>query len=433
MERQIAQFMIAAPMSGSGKTTVSRMLMAAFTQRGIRVQPYKCGPDYIDTKFHAAVCGRDSVNLDTFMASAPHVKRVYATYAQDAETCIVEGMMGLFDGYHHAQGSSGEIARLLQLPIILVVNARSMAFTLQPLLNGLLRYDRKTHICGIIYNNVGSPRHRKLLQEVTEQLGIKCYGYLPHNNELETASRYLGLDFTEAEASEGCRRLATLAEQHLDVEGLIANMKLPIPEDRALTLKPSKGWNIMVARNKESFSFIYKEHIDLLNRMGNVRYFDPEEKKSIPSDTDLLYLPGGYPEKHARALSQARSCIGSIRRYAEKGGKILAECGGMIYLSEGIETDKGFMPLAGVLPFRITAHKADLRLHLGYRQFQIGKTIIRGHEVHYTNIIGPAKGNFAVKNAQGETVSTQVFRHHNVVASYTHLYLGETNIENLFR
>jgi len=198
-----AKFLIAAPTSGSGKTTIARGLMALLTQKGYKVQPFKCGPDYIDTKFHEAVCGRPSINLDTFMASKEQVQALFAHYGADADICIVEGMMGLFDGYDRDKGSSAEIAATLGIPVVLAVDAKSAAYSMAPLLQGFINFRKDVHISGVIFNKVGSERHFRMLQQVCDDLGIECLGYLPKSPALEQGSRYLGLDFSEkAESKE---------------------------------------------------------------------------------------------------------------------------------------------------------------------------------------------------------------------------------------
>jgi len=195
-------FVISAPTSGSGKTTIARGLMALFTRKGYRVQPFKCGPDYIDTKFHAAVCGRPSINLDTFMATADHVRELYEHYGADADVCVVEGMMGLFDGYDRDKGSTAQIARALGLPVVLVVDARSAAYSMAALIQGFVNFNKDVHISGVIFNRVGSARHQAMLQQVCDDLGVECYGYLPKKAEIEQGSRYLGLDFSEKPESD---------------------------------------------------------------------------------------------------------------------------------------------------------------------------------------------------------------------------------------
>ena len=189
-------FLISAPTSGSGKTTIARGLMALLTAKGMKVQPFKCGPDYIDTKFHEAVCGRPSINLDTFMATPEHVRELFALYGEDADVSIVEGMMGLFDGYDRERGSSYEIARVLDIPVVLVVDAKSAAYSMAPLLQGFINFRKDVHIAGVIFNKVGSERHFRMLQEVCNDVGVECFGYLPKQASLEQGSRYLGLDFS---------------------------------------------------------------------------------------------------------------------------------------------------------------------------------------------------------------------------------------------
>ena len=205
-------FLIAAPTSGSGKTTVSRGLMALFTAKGYQVQPFKCGPDYIDTKFHEAVCGRPSVNLDTFMATPEHVRELFEHYSSSADVCVVEGMMGLFDGYDREQGSSYEIACVLDIPVVLVVDAKSAAYSMAALLSGFINFRKDVRIAGVIFNKVGSERHFAMLQQVCEDLGIECLGYLPKDASLEQGSRYLGLDFSENMEHQS---LIKLLEEHV--------------------------------------------------------------------------------------------------------------------------------------------------------------------------------------------------------------------------
>ena len=195
-------FLIAAPTSGSGKTTIARGLMALLTLKGLKVQPFKCGPDYIDTKFHEAVCGRPSINLDTFMATPAHVRRLFSRYGEGADVCVVEGMMGLFDGYDRDKGSTAEIALTLGLPVVMVVDARSAAYSTAALLSGFLHFRKDLRFAGVIFNKVGSERHRQMLRQVCDDLGVRCLGCLPKQAELETGSRYLGLDFS-ASTDEG--------------------------------------------------------------------------------------------------------------------------------------------------------------------------------------------------------------------------------------
>lgn len=211
-------FLIAAPGSGSGKTTIARGLMALFTLKGHRVQPFKCGPDYIDTKFHEAVCGRPSINLDTFMATPEHVRELYDRYGADADVRVVEGMMGLFDGYDRDKGSSAEVARVLDIPVVLVVDAKSAAYSTAALISGFVNFSKDVRIVGVIFNRVGSARHFEMLRQVCDDLGVECYGYLPKKTELEQGSRYLGLDFSKRPESNV---LVEQLEQHVEWERLL--------------------------------------------------------------------------------------------------------------------------------------------------------------------------------------------------------------------
>ena len=415
-----ASFLIAAPTSGSGKTTIARGLMALFSSKGMKVQPFKCGPDYIDTKFHEAVCGRPSINLDTFMASPEHVRELFWHYGEDADVCIVEGMMGLFDGYDREKGSAYEIAKTLDIPIVLVVDAKSAAYSMAALLSGFIHFRQDVHFAGVIYNKVGSEKHYQMLQQVCDDLQIKCLGYLPKDVSLEQGSRYLGLDFSEQPETQ---KLITLLEEHVDWRALTPDF---IPSVGTIHSQcgnnsfPTWEQSVLLARNSESFSFIYQETID---RFSSVRFFDPETEVPSFEGIDLLYLPGGYPEKHLEALVKNETCRKAIKDFAEQGGKVVAECGGMMYLCESIVTDEGDYPMCGVLPYRITARKADRKLSLGYRQFELDGKSYRGHEFHYTQFLGEVPSSATqVYDAKGNPVATPVFRYKNVLASYTHLY-----------
>ena len=412
-------FLIAAPTSGSGKTTIARGLMALFTQKGYSVQPFKCGPDYIDTKFHEAVCGRPSINLDSFMATPEHIHDLFEHYGKEADVCVVEGMMGLFDGYDRDKGSSAEIASILGLPVVLVVDAKSAAYSMAPLLQGFVNFRKDVHIAGIIFNKVGSPRHFEMLRQVCTDLQITCYGYLPKDTSLEQGSRYLGLDFSEKAEND---KLINLIESHVDWKGIQSSLvrrRRTVSPQASDCESEGDGLKVSCALNAESFSFIYQENIDSFT---SVRFFDPE--KDVPSldDIDLLYLPGGYPEKHLEALVKNEACRKAIRDYAEQGGRVVAECGGMMYLCEKIITDEGEYPMCGVLPYTITARKADRKLSLGYRRFMLDGKEYRGHEFHYTQFEETPESVTQVYNAKGEPVPTPVFRYKNVLASYTHLY-----------
>ena len=420
-------FLIAAPHSGSGKTTIARGLMALLKKKGMTVQPFKCGPDYIDTKFHAEVCGRPSVNLDTFMATPDHIRDLFARYGADADVCVVEGMMGLFDGYDRDKGSSAEIASVLDIPVVLVVDAKSAAYSIAPLLQGFVNFRKDVRIAGVIFNKVGSERHFRMLQQVCDDLDIKCFGYLPKRADLEQSSRYLGLDYSQRPETQA---LVELLEQHVDIQDILEHTVSKAETDGfSVGNRWFPQWKLraLVALNEESFSFVYQETLDAFQ---SVRYFDPE--KDVPSfeGVDLLYLPGGYPEKHVAALVDNEACRQAIKAFAEQGGRVQAECGGMMYLCEKIVTDDPQQPgavqewpMCGVLPYTVSTRRQDRRLSLGYRRFMLDGREYRGHEFHYSQFFGDMPQSATqVYNAKGEPVDTPVFKYKNVLASYTHLY-----------
>jgi len=414
-------FLIGAPTSGTGKTTIARGLMALYRLKGYQVQPFKCGPDYIDTKFHGAVCGRPSVNLDTFMATDEHIRELYDHYGVDADVCIIEGMMGLFDGYDRDKGSSAEIARVLDIPVVLVVDAKSAAYSMAPLISGFVNFRKDVHIAGVIFNRVGSARHYAMLQQVCDDLKVECLGYLPKSADLEQGSRYLGLDFSEATDN---KTLVELLEQHVKWERLLELENETRAVSQPACIQPSKeeerNQRTLLARNAESFSFIYQENLD---SFSNVSFFDPEVDVPCFDNVDLLYLPGGYPETHLEALVKNVAVRQAIKQFAERGGRIIAECGGMMYLCDKIVTDEGEFPMCGVLPYNITARKSDRKLSLGYRCFVLDGKEYRGHEFHYTQFLGEVPPSVAqVYNAKGDAVNTPIIRYKNVFASYTHIY-----------
>ncbi len=441
MIRNIPQFLIAAPTSGTGKTTVSRLLMTLLTQKKLRVQPYKCGPDYIDTKYHEKACGIPSYNLDLFMASEHHVCKVYNHHAVDADVCIVEGMMGMFDGYDRSKGSSAEIAKVLRLPVVLVVSAKAAAYSLAAMIKGYVDFDPQVEVAGVIFNQVGGDRHEEMLREICEDLNILCFGCLRKYDVLKEESRHLGLDFSRKEKGSITQTMMKELERQLDIELLLemTRRSVDVPDKLERRKRALASMNIWIARNKESFSFIYAEHLEWLNGLGKVTYFDPEDNSVVlPDDVDILYLPGGYPENRARQLSAATNVMNSIKDYIERGGYTLAECGGMMYLTSvlmtGTDTRMEYN-MAGVLPVKVSAFKGDMRLSLGYRSFEFRGMKIRGHEFHYSQVIESDEeltSAAQVYNAKGQPVNTPVYHYKNLIASYTHLYWGETGFMRLF-
>ena len=427
------QLLIGALHSGSGKTTLTMGILRALQRQGLQVQPFKCGPDYIDTRFHALAAGRESVNLDTWLASERHVRDLYARYGADAQVCVVEGVMGLFDGYDRMAGSSAAIARLLDIPVVLVVGARSMAYTVAAQLHGMKTFLPGLRLAGVVFNQVSSENHFRFLAQACEDAGLRCFGWLPKVPDLEIPSRHLGLTLAAGQEMERwIDRAADLMTRCLDLPALLEAVCVAAAEAPAEASAAPGTLRIAVARDA-AFNFTYRENLSRLSQLGQVRFFSPLAGDPLP-EADLVYLPGGYPELFAAELSSRRETMQQLRDYAESGGRILAECGGMIYLSRAIEgVEGGPYPLCGVLPFSATMDGA--RLHLGYRRLvDAAGREWRGHEFHYSAVTAPdALPSVAQQyDARGGAVATPLYRYKNVIAGYTHLYWGETGILNLW-
>lgn len=427
------QLLIGALHSGSGKTTFTMGILRALQRQGLQVQPFKCGPDYIDTRFHALAAGRESVNLDTWLASERHVSDLYARYGADADVCVVEGVMGLFDGYDRMAGSSAAIARLLDIPVVLVVGARSMAYTVAAQLHGMKTFLPGLRLAGVVFNQVSSENHFRFLAQACEDAGLRCFGWLPKVPDLEIPSRHLGLTLAAGQEMERwIDRAADLVTRCLDLPALLEAVSVAAAEAPAVASAAPGTLRIAVARDA-AFNFTYRENLSRLSQLGQVCFFSPLAGDPLP-EADMVYLPGGYPELFAAELSSRREMMRQLRDYAESGGRILAECGGMIYLSRAIEgVEGGPYPLCGVLPFSATMDGA--RLHLGYRRLvDAAGREWRGHEFHYSAVTAPdALPSVAQQyDARGGAVATPLYRYKNVIAGYTHLYWGETGILNLW-
>jgi len=422
-----SNFLISAIASGSGKTTVTLGLLRALRNRGLNVQPFKCGPDYIDTKYHVLAAGNESVNLDLFLSSESHIKYLYNKYSSDKDVCITEGVMGLFDGYDRMNGSSAQIAEKLDIPVILVLNAKSMAYSAAALLYGFKNFSDKINITGVIFNFVASESHYNFLKDACHDVGLEPLGYLPKNTDIEIPSRHLGLNIDEQyRFDDFADKAANLIEKHIDIDKLlsITVRRQPHIEVTKETNVPLQGLRICVARDA-AFNFMYHENIEYLKRIGIVSYFSPLSDRQLP-ESDLIYLPGGYPELYLTELSNNRTMQDSIRRYIEAGGKALAECGGMMYLSSSI-SDENTIEYPMVNIFDQKATMENMRLKLGYRQFEYNGVLLKGHEFHYSSIKSEQQSVVQQYTAKGQPTDTKLLRYKNVIAGYTHLYWADTN------
>ncbi|WP_254413318.1 cobyrinate a,c-diamide synthase [Dyadobacter diqingensis] len=422
-----SHFLISAPSSNSGKTTLTLGLLRTLKNRGLIVQPFKCGPDYIDTQHHTTASGNPGINLDTFMASEAHVRDIYQQYSENADVSVTEGVMGLFDGADKMQGSSAAIAELLDIPVILVINAKSMAYSAAPLLYGFKNFYKGINVVGAIFNFVSTTSHYRFLQEACEEVGIEALGYLPKNEVLAIPSRHLGLHISsETDYENIIEKLAEEIPKTINIDRLLEISARVTAKSKIINKKSpaEKKHKIAIARD-EAFTFTYHQNIDVLSSFGELTFFSPIYDKELP-ETDFLYLPGGYPELFADALSQNETMRASIKSYCLLGGLTYAECGGLMYLGNAITTSGGAnFPMAAVLD--CTTSMENSKLALGYRTMQWNNLELKGHEFHYSRLVENALDTESVtaKNAKGIEVETQLYRKQNTFASYVHCYWGE--------
>jgi cobyrinic acid a,c-diamide synthase len=424
-----SQFLIAAPSSNSGKTTVTLGLLRLLKNMGVHVQPFKCGPDYIDAKHHALAAHAPSINLDTFMMSADHVKNVYHKYSKAADIAIVEGVMGLFDGANKMQGSSAEIAMLLNLPVILVVNAKAMAYSVAPLIYGFKHFDPRLKIAGVIFNFVNTESHYQFLKDACDDVGVEALGYVPANDNIRIPSRHLGLAISEENDYEKIiQQAAEQLEKTVHIKRLLEICSIKstavISDKKTTAPVQKKKINISIAKDV-AFNFMYQENLEILHQLGQVTFFSPMKDQSFPA-TDLLYLPGGYPELYAEELAANHPMKTAIRAFCENGGKVIAECGGMMYLGKEL-LDKEGKNHTMVNFLDIETSMQHAKLSLGYRKILIDDLALTGHEFHYSTCSerSTISSTGEVFNAKGMKVNSPIYRQKNVIASYIHFYWGE--------
>ncbi len=425
------RLVIGATHSGAGKTTIATALMAAFSRRGLRVQPFKVGPDFIDPGFHQAACGRISRNLDGWMLPRSTNLEVFALAAADADLAIVEGVMGLFDGRSGSgeEGSTAEMAKWLGAPALLVADASAMARSAAALVRGFETFDPSLDLAGIVFNRIGGARHAELLREsVSEYCATEVIGCLPRNASIAIPSRHLGLTLAAESLTEASlAQMADWIEANLDLDRLLAlsrerSSPLDEPGEAAPAARP--GVRIGIAQD-QAFCFYYQDNLDLLARYGaELIPFSPIRDSELPPGIGGLYLGGGYPELHAERLSANHSMLRGIREFAESGGPVYAECGGFMYLTEAIvDADGREHPMAGIFPTR--ARMQPRMAALGYVQPKITRDCLwaancrdlRGHQFRYSKI-DPMPGGIA----RAYEESAEGYRHKSVLGSYIHLH-----------
>ncbi len=449
----LPRLLLAAPMSGSGKTTVMAGLVAALAARRLHVAPFKVGPDYIDPSYHTLAAGRPCHTLDAWMLPPDLITGVLMHHAHTADLALIEGVMGLFDGYsgHDDTGSSAHIARLTQTPVLLVLDVRAQARTAAALVQGLRDFDPRVRVAGVLLNRVGSPKHARMVTDaIEEHVGLPVVGALQRDEILHLPERHLGLIPT----AEPGRWQAWLDQarirvtEQVDLERVLdlARTAAPLDEQQftAVTDIASQHPIVQIAVARDAaFSFLYQDNLDLLRASGaDLLFFSPLTDQALPPGSQALYLCGGFPELYAADLAANTALRAAIRAAAHAGMPIYAECGGLMYLTEALTDHEGQThAMVGVLPGHSTMTR---RLTLGYRTiraaadswlWQTGETL-RGHEFHYSTWQPDPAATPAYdilpdewqRQARREGAHTD-----NVIASYVHLhFLGHPVLANRF-
>lgn len=466
MDRKFHAFCLAAARSGEGKTTASIALMRILARRGLRVQGFKCGPDYIDPTFHERATGRPACNLDTWMMGRGGVRALWAGRAGDADAAICEGVMGLFDGREpdDPAGSTADCAAALGIPVVLVFNARGMAASAAALVGGFHLYAARSglRLAGVIANNVGGQRHAALLREALAQEGLPpLLGALPRREAWRLPERQLGLLPSEEAGADAAwiDALADEAEPHLDVDRLLELTlagRPHAPDAPPAARAPAARRRMGIARDR-AFCFYYEENLRVLRARGwELIPFSPLADAELPPRLDALYLGGGYPEVFARELSANAPLRRAVRDFADRGGEIHAECGGYMYLCSALEVPSPVLPRAphaapapgagekietwpmcGVL--EATARMGGRLRSLGYREvtmlsgapFGLERRTFRGHEFHWSEIESRRAYPplYTVRDRSGERPEGVAVGH--VRAGYIHLYWGDAESPSL--
>ncbi len=446
-DRQAMQvaFVVAGTHSGCGKTSMALALMAAFRKRGWRVRPFKVGPDFIDPGFHGQVTGRTSYNLDGWMLSRDYNRALFGRSGRPGDVSVVEGVMGLFDGYdgRSEAGSTAQMAKWLDIPVVLVVDARSMARSVAALVRGYTRFDPGLRFVGVVFNRIGSPAHLQFLCEAMDEYlpEVAVLGGVMRDDSIRLASRHLGL-VTADEAgidAEKVEKLAGLVESSLDLDLLLERARWNpalhgLEGDRKVPVSPPV--TVAVARDP-AFCFYYPDNLEWLEAAGaRLRFFSPLGGETLPTDAGAVYLGGGYPEVHAEALAGNTRFLSDLRSAADTGMPIYGECGGLMTLSRFIETVDGKRHLmAGLLPF--ATRMLERRKALGYTEVVLtGPCLlgdaglsIRGHEFHYSEIFQVEADQgldhvYLLRARKYRAERWEGFRRGSVLGSYVHLHWG---------
>jgi cobyrinic acid a,c-diamide synthase len=425
---------IGASRSGAGKTTVTLGLLRALARQGRAVQPFKCGPDYIDPAFHAAAAGRPSYNLDCWAMAPGTLEQIVHRQGESADISIVEGVMGLFDGAPRAgqlaRGSTADLAALLDWPVLLVLDAGGQAETAAAVAAGCARYRDDVVVAGVILNRISSPRHLASMAPAFERLGMPIVGALANDNDLSLPERHLGL-VQAREIGDLDRRLDTLAdriEAGVDLEMVCDLARAPAVRLENARPVTAPGQRIAVAQD-QAFSFLYRHLLEGWRRAGSeIHPFSPLADEPPPAEADVVWLPGGYPELHAATLSSANRFQAGLRALAERSIPIHGECGGYMVLGRGIEDAQGVRHrMVGLLSLETSF--VQRRIHLGYRRAQLladcplgprGAELL-GHEFHYAAVLACEDAPLVhCRDASGSPVAEAGGRRGSVSGTFFH-------------
>ncbi len=413
---------ISAPMTGSGKTTVTLGLLAALRTRGISVQPFKVGPDFIDPGLHEIAAGVGSHNLDGWMLSREANEQLFVSAMSEKDVAIVEGVMGLYDGFDgkSEKGSTAEMAKWLDLPLILVLDTHAVARSAAAIVHGLRSFDSQVKIAGIILNRVAGEGHYRILSDAI--IDTPILGSLPADPSIEIPERHLGLLTAKEERTVArIQAIGEFFQKHIRIDGILnampsQNRAIPAPGPAS-----TRHTRVALAHDK-AFSFYYHANRLELERAGaQITEFSLLADREVP-ETDVLYIGGGYPELYRNELEANASMRASVRRFVESGKKFYAECGGLMYLARSINGAQ----MAGVLP--VDVQMTDRLVDFGYcevttRQDSIlgpAGTTARGHQFHYSRCVGASGSAYSVR--QGAREYSEGFVFPNGIASYVHLH-----------
>lgn len=440
MKIKLPRIVIAAVSSGGGKTTVVTGLLSALRQKGLKVQSYKVGPDYIDPGYHRLASGYPAHNLDSWLMPEDKLREIFIRTSKEADISVVEGVMGLYDGGRSGVSSTAEIAKLLDAPVVLVIDAKSMGASAAAIALGFREYDPQVKLAGVILNRLGSDTHRLMIEKAMQEIGIPVLGAIKRDDSLAMPERHLGLlpveeNQRELEAVEAIGRAVVSQTDLVSIIRLADKAgEMEMADDSNAVTEDDKNVTIAVARD-DAFSFYYPESLRILEKSGaRIILFSPLKDKELPF-CDGVILGGGFPEMFAEALRCNYTMLESIKNAAESGMPIYSECGGFMYLTQAmIDFDGIEHTMAGVLPCRVQMNK-KLQM-VGYVSAEMNTdtvlgpkgTRLHGHEFHFSSEIIPEKDcrdrAFTFTRMRNNAVYQAGYAWKNVLGSYLHLHFA---------